>query len=84
MASSPTTTQTAGQINESVPAAGPAPAPAAQPKPKPKPIEIVSPTDLFDVAGAFIESEQDIEHYLAKLRARLQQAVGQGKRVRIK
>ena len=84
VAPSPTTTQTAGQINESVPAAGPAPAPAAQPKPKPKPIEIVSPTDLFDVAGAFIESEQDIEHYLAKLRARLQQAVGQGKRVRIK
>lgn len=71
-----------GQIKEPVPDNGPVSAPVRQPKHKP--IEIVSPTELLDVAGAFIESEQDIEHYLAKLRSRLQQAVGQGKRVRIK
>ena len=71
-----------GQIKEPVPDNGPVSAPVSQPKHKP--IEIVSPTELLDVAGAFIESEQDIEHYLAKLRSRLQQAVGQGKRVRIK
>lgn len=68
------------QINEPVPGAVPKP----MSQPVIKPVEIVSPQELLDVAGAYLETEQDIEHYLSKLRSRLQQAVGQGKRVRIK
>lgn len=53
-------------------------------KPIPKPIELVSPAELLGASHIFIETEQDIDTYLATLRSRLQQAIGQGKRVRIK
>lgn len=58
--------------------------PQAAPKPAPKPIELVSPTELLGDNHLFIETEQDIEAYLGKLRSRLQQAIDGGKRVRIK
>ncbi|MGB7412869.1 MAG: hypothetical protein WA902_01555 [Thermosynechococcaceae cyanobacterium] len=53
-------------------------------KPIPKPIELVSPAELLGASHIFIETEQDIDTYLATLRSRLQRAIGQGKRVRIK
>ena len=58
--------------------------PVVKPKPAPKPIELVSPTELLGDNHLFIETEQDIEAYLGKLRSRLQQAIDGGKRVRIK
>jgi hypothetical protein len=58
--------------------------PVAKPKPAPKPIELVSPTELLGDNHLFIETEQDIDAYLGKLRSRLQQAIDGGKRVRIK
>ncbi|MGL5908133.1 MAG: BREX system P-loop protein BrxC [Shewanella sp.] len=51
---------------------------------KVKPIEQISPSELFGDNAHYIESETDIEQYLAKLRAHLQQAIHAGKRVRIK
>ena len=53
-------------------------------KPVPKTIELVSPTELLGESHIFIESEQDIDAYLDKLRSRLQQAISKGNRVRIK
>lgn len=53
-------------------------------KPVLKPIELVSPTELLGDSHLFIETDQDIEAYLSKLRNRLQQAINNGKRVRIK
>ncbi|MGL5027030.1 MAG: BREX system P-loop protein BrxC, partial [Shewanella oncorhynchi] len=50
----------------------------------PRPIELVSPTELLGDNHLFIETEQDIDAYLGKLRSRLQQAIDGGKRVRIK
>ena len=58
--------------------------PVAKPKPVLKPIELVSPTELLGGSHLFIETEQDIDAYLSKLRSRLQQAIVDGKRVRIK
>ena len=56
----------------------------AKPQAAPKPIELVSPTELLGDNHLFIETEQDIDAYLGKLRSRLQQAIEGGKRVRIK
>ncbi|WP_413734964.1 BREX system P-loop protein BrxC [Shewanella sp. BJSY2023SW005] len=52
--------------------------------PAAKPIEIVSPTELLGASHMFIETSDDIEAYLDKLRSRLNQAISAGKRVRIK
>ena len=53
-------------------------------KPVLKPIELVSPAELLGASHVFIETEQDIDAYLETLRSRLQQAISQGRRVRIK
>lgn len=49
-----------------------------------KPIEIVSPTELLGDNHQLIETSQDIDAYLEKLRSRLTIAISAGKRVQIK
>ena len=60
------------------------PEPVTPPAPVAKPIEIVSPTELLGASHMFIETPDDIEAYLDKLRSRLSDAINAGKRVRIK
>ena len=60
------------------------PQPVKPAAPVAKPIEIVSPTELLGASHMFIETRDDIEAYLDKLRSRLSDAISAGKRVRIK
>ncbi|MGC4033257.1 MAG: hypothetical protein QM754_16295 [Tepidisphaeraceae bacterium] len=52
------------------------------PKPAPKPIQVLKPVDL--VPQAFIESDEEIDAFLGKLRTALKAAVAENKRVQIR
>lgn len=63
-----------------VPGGSPTPPPPPAP-PAPKPIRVVRTTDLN--AKTYLETEQDVDDYVAKLRAELMAAIAAGHRARI-
>ena len=72
--------------NEEKEARPPAPAPAAKPAAPPKPVIDVAATSVFNKLGngVYLESQRDIERFIDALKAELEAAIKQDKRVRIR
>ena len=63
------------------PAPGGTPTPPPPAPPAPKPIRVVRVADLG--AKTYLETEQDVDAYVAKLRAELMAAIAAGHRTRV-
>lgn len=64
----------------------PSPTPAARPMAPPKPVVDVAATSVFNKLGngVYLESQRDIERFIDALKAELEAAIKQDKRVRIR